>query len=144
MSVGRRDFIRRLPVMTAGLAGAVTTLSACAGTRYLAPTPGPDGLSVDLATLGQDSEAFLQTPDMERPIYLRRNEEGAWTAVLASCTHRGCQPEPVADRLVCPCHGSEFSLTGEVLQGPADQALPRYDVTQEGDKLLVRPGRMGA
>ncbi len=133
-------------MLTAGLAGAVsvTTLSACAGTRYLAPTPRPDGLSVDLATLGQDSEAFLQTPDMERPIYLRRNEQGTWTAVLASCTHRGCQPEPVGGRLVCPCHGSEFSLTGEVLQGPADQALRRYDVTQEGDQLLVRLGRMGA
>ncbi|NNF11629.1 MAG: Rieske (2Fe-2S) protein [Gemmatimonadetes bacterium] len=143
--VGRRDFIRKLPVLTAGLAGAVsvTTLTGCAGTRYLAPTPRPRGLSIDLAMLGQDTEAFLQTPDMERPIYLHRNEEGGWTAVLASCTHQGCQPEPVADRLVCPCHGSEFSLAGEVLQGPAAQALVRYDVTEEGDSLLVKVGGMG-
>lgn len=138
----RRDFVRKLPVLTAGLAGAVSsvTLSGCAGTPYLAPTPRPGGLSLSIEALGPEGAAFLQTPDMERPIYLHRDEAGTWVAVLASCTHQGCQPEPIAQRLVCPCHGSEFSLTGEVLQGPADRALIRYDVTQDGDRLLIRTG----
>ena len=143
--VPRRDFVRKLPAFTAGVAGAlsVPTLSGCAGARYLSPTPGPDGLSVSLATLGADGGAFLQTEEMDRPIYLHRNDEGEWIAVLASCTHRGCQPEPVADRLVCPCHGSEFSLEGDVLQGPADRALNRYRVDMDGDRLFIRTGGRG-
>lgn len=139
----RRDFVRRLPVVTAGVVGGLSaaSLTACAGTPYLAPTPEPAGLSFPLSALGEDGDAFLQTPEMERPVYVRRAETGEWIALLASCTHRGCQPEPFAERLVCPCHGSEFSLTGEVLAGPADRPLTRYEVVEDGERLVVRtPG----
>jgi Rieske Fe-S protein len=74
---------------------------------------------------------------MSRPIYLRRLDSGEITALLASCTHQGCQPEPVADRLACPCHGSEFGFDGSVLQGPAERPLTRYPVTVEGSELVV-------
>lgn len=142
----RRDFVRRLPVVTAGLAGGLTTfsLTACAGTPYVTPTPQPQGLVFPLDALSADGDAFVQTADMDRPVYVRRGESGAWTAVLASCTHRGCQPEPVAERLVCPCHGSEFSLEGEVLQGPADRPLTRYDVVEDGGRLTIRTDRNDA
>lgn len=135
----RRDFVRHLPVVAAGLAGGLTTtLSACAGTPYLAPTPAQGGLVVPVDAVAAEGHAFVQTADMERPVYVHRTESGDWTAVLASCTHRGCQPEPFADRLVCPCHGSEFSATGEVLQGPADEPLTRYEVVEDGDRLIIR------
>ncbi|MDH3270123.1 MAG: Rieske (2Fe-2S) protein [Gemmatimonadota bacterium] len=139
--IDRRGFVRRLPVLTAGLAGgfSTTALSACsASARYLVPVAGPRGLSIRRDAIGSDGAAFVQSREMERPIYLRRDTAGAWTALLASCTHRGCQPEPVGDRLVCPCHGSEFSMTGSVLEGPADRPLTRYEVVEEGDQLLVR------
>lgn len=138
--IRRRDFVRRLPMVAAGLAGglATTSLSGCAGTRYLSPTPVPQGLAVPLDAVGNEGHAFVQTSGMERPIYVHRAESGEWAAVLASCTHRGCQPEPFADRLVCPCHGSEFSMVGEVLQGPADEPLTRYEVVQDGDRLIIR------
>ena len=142
-SLPRRDFVRRLPVLSAGLAGGLTAISlpGCGGTPYLRPTPDPAGLTVPLNQIGADGTAFLQTPTMERPIFLSRDESGAWSAVLASCTHRGCQPEPLGERLVCPCHGSEFSLDGEVLQGPADRPLTRYRVTDDGERLVIHtPG----
>lgn len=135
MSIPRRDFVRTLPVLTAGLASA--SLSGCAGATYVTPALLPDGsLLVATGDVSEKGEAFLQARGMERPVYLRRSESG-WTAVLASCTHRGCQPEPVGDRLVCPCHGSEFGFGGEVLAGPADRPLPRYDVIEEDDRLIV-------
>lgn len=142
MSTGklpRRDFVRHLPLVAAGLAGGLTSsLSGCAGTPYLEPTPAPGGLMIPVAMVDSEGHAFVQTPDMERPVYVHRSESGGWTAVLASCTHRGCQPEAFADRLVCPCHGSEFSVDGEVLQGPADEPLARYEVVRDGDRLIIR------
>ena len=139
-SIPRRAFVRRLPVLTAGLAAGASaaSLSACAGTPYLAPRMLPDGsLLVATAEVDERGEAFLQVRGMQRPVYLHRSDAGPWTAVLASCTHRGCQPEPVGDRLACPCHGSEFSFEGDVLAGPADRPLTRYEVIEEDDRLLV-------
>ena len=81
--------------------------------------------------------ALLQLPDMERPVLVRRGAGGAYVALLAECTHQGCQPDPVGDRLVCPCHGSEFDLEGAVLEGPADRPLPRYRTRVEGGQVIV-------
>lgn len=138
--VDRRTFMRRLPAVTTGVAAAVSaaTLSACAATPYLTPVTVPEGLSVAVADLAPEDAAFVQAPGMERPIYLHRAASGGWVALLASCTHRGCQPEPLADRLVCPCHGSEFSLTGDVIEGPADEPLRRFDVVEAEGRLTVR------
>lgn len=134
----RRDFCRKAPALSAGIAlGAATLpLSACAGMTYLTPR----GSALELVVAAADvpaSGAMVQRPDMERPVYLRPDGDGGYTALLARCTHRGCQPDAVADRLVCPCHGSEFDLQGRVLEGPADQPLTRYAVRLEGTDLVV-------
>lgn len=39
------------------------------------------------------------------------------------CTHMGCILDLSGNKLLCPCHGSEFSLDGKVLEGPARDAL---------------------
>lgn len=141
----RREFVRRLPVVTAGVAACTSaaSLAACAGARWVVPSARPGGLAVPTAAVDAEAGAFVRAPGMERPIYLRRDVSGAVLAVLASCTHRGCQPEPLGDRLVCPCHGSEFSFAGEVLQGPAERPLVRYEVTEADGEIVVRTGGRG-
>lgn len=135
----RRDFVRRLPVVGSGLllGASGLTLQACGGIAYLTPVVAPGLLRVDGAVLGPGGEAFVQAPGMARPIYLRRDGSGRAVALLASCTHNGCQPSPVGGRLVCPCHGSEFSLDGDVLQGPADRPLTRYRVTEDARGIEI-------
>jgi Rieske Fe-S protein len=113
------------------------SLGGCAGVRYVAPRVLAGRLVIGLADLGDQGQAFVQSPDMQRPVYVRRLVSGEIIAVLASCTHQGCQPEPVVDRLACPCHGSEFSFEGLVLQGPAERPLTRYEVTEEGSDVVV-------
>ena len=55
-----------------------------------------------------------------------RADDGRLYTVSAVCTHMKCIVrwnglEKVWD---CPCHGSQFAPTGEVLHGPAISALP--------------------
>jgi cytochrome b6-f complex iron-sulfur subunit len=56
--------------------------------------------------------------------YIIINKKETTTVLSAHCTHLGCiinQTEN--DRLVCPCHGSEYDLEGNVVKGPAYQNL---------------------
>jgi Rieske Fe-S protein len=41
------------------------------------------------------------------------------------CPHLGCRPEwhDDANRFQCPCHGSQFSIDGEHLAGPAPRGM---------------------
>jgi glycine/D-amino acid oxidase-like deaminating enzyme/nitrite reductase/ring-hydroxylating ferredoxin subunit len=54
-----------------------------------------------------------------------KDESGIVHAVSAVCTHMGCvvgwnETDRTWD---CPCHGSRFELSGEVIHGPATQPL---------------------
>jgi len=69
-----------------------------------------------------------------------RNPSNDLIAVNPTCTHKSCTVELAEDgeRLACPCHGSQFTIRGEVLQGPAKEPLTNYEVKTEDDKVLVK------
>lgn len=57
-----------------------------------------------------------------------RDEDGSLHAVSAVCTHMGClvgwnETDRSWD---CPCHGSRFTLDGDVIHGPAVTRLKRH------------------
>ncbi len=61
-------------------------------------------------------------------------------AVNPTCPHAGCAVTWELDqqKFLCPCHDSEFSSDGKVLQGPATEPLTSYEVKLEGDSILVK------
>ena len=70
-------------------------------------------------------------PNGSDTVILIRTDAATVTAVSDICTHAGCGVTYQAARgqLVCPCHGSIFSLTGQVLRGPAGSPLKVYNAT---------------
>jgi Rieske Fe-S protein len=149
--IGRREFLRRMEVLSVGVAcgGLTAAVGACSGARYVTATPTPDNrLLVPRAVFEGRGHALVQWPGSELPIYVRHSEADAadgdaWTAVWTQCTHQGCQVEPAGDRLACPCHGSEYTFEGQVLQGPAPLPLRRFRVTEEGDHLAIHLTQAG-
>lgn len=67
------------------------------------------------------------------------NEVASFTAVDVACTHQGTSVffSAGSDRFICPNHGSEFSTSGSVLQGPATRSLKKYNVSIAGNTLSV-------
>lgn len=59
-----------------------------------------------------------------------RDEKGKLHVVSAVCTHMGCinHWNEVEQSWDCPCHGSRFSIDGEVLEGPAYAPLNKVIV----------------
>lgn len=144
-AIGRREFLRRLEVLSVGVTcgGLSVAVSACTGARYVTATPTPDNrLLIPRAAVEGRGHALVQWAGAALPIYVRRADGAAdggdaWSAVSTQCTHQGCQVEPAGDRLACPCHGSEYTFDGQVLQGPAVQSLQRFRVTVAGDQLAI-------
>jgi cytochrome b6-f complex iron-sulfur subunit len=61
-------------------------------------------------------------------------------AVLAldlTCPHLGCTVNATAEGFACPCHGSRFKSDGEVVKGPATQAMKRLEVEQRDGVLSI-------
>ncbi len=59
-----------------------------------------------------------------------RDAKGVLHAVSSVCTHMGCRVafNSAQTSWDCPCHGSRFSIDGEVLDGPAINPLDRVDL----------------
>ncbi|MFC0524262.1 FAD-dependent oxidoreductase [Pontibacillus salicampi] len=57
-----------------------------------------------------------------------KDANGDTYAVDTTCTHLRCEVtwNDGEQSWDCPCHGSRFSPTGEVLEGPADEPLQRF------------------
>lgn len=75
--------------------------------------------------------------------YLCRMEDGGFLAVSRKCTHLGCTV-PWVDKekkFACPCHGSTFDITGEVISPPASRALDIYPLFIENQMVKVNTGK---
>lgn len=78
--------------------------------------------------------------DDSNKILLSRIDD-EYFAVGASCTHYGAQLEEgvlKGDTVMCPLHHACFNIkTGSLLEPPAMEALPKYEVKVEGDSVKV-------
>jgi Rieske Fe-S protein len=68
----------------------------------------------------------------DKQVALSRDEQGTLHAVSSVCTHMGCDVDWNGEEKTwdCPCHGSRFSPTGEVLHGPASRPLPPAEIPE--------------
>lgn len=83
--------------------------------------------SVSLASIALNDAEIVEFDGQKAGAY--RDERGMLHIVSASCTHMGCivRWNNVEKTWDCPCHGSRFSVTGEVINGPANFPLEMID-----------------
>jgi cytochrome b6-f complex iron-sulfur subunit len=90
---------------------------------------------IALSKIPSDSSVSVKDPTGR--ILLMTQSGGKLTALDSTCTHQGCTVAPAGSQLMCPCHGSEYSLTGAVKRGPATIALHTVAVKVTGDQVSL-------
>lgn len=82
------------------------------------PVGRPDDFPSSTATFLPDQRLFVL------------NSDAGFYAISSICTHLGCNVNYVpGEGFACPCHGSRFDANGQVVRGPAPQALAWYGLS---------------
>jgi cytochrome b6-f complex iron-sulfur subunit len=132
MLIHRREVLLALGALPLTGCLSHTTLHATVEGGAITLKPG------EVAGLAGVGDALIVRADgVPGPVILRRSAGGGFTAMLAVCTHQGCELEVAPESYDCPCHGSAFDLQGRVLTGPADRPLPALVVKASAERVVI-------
>jgi menaquinol-cytochrome c reductase iron-sulfur subunit len=83
-------------------------------------------------------DGYLET-NAHKAVWAVKHAHGQVTVFSPICTHLGCgyRWDGEEHKFKCPCHGSVFDLSGEVLAGPAPRRLDKLPTKVENGRLLV-------
>jgi len=136
----RRSFLNSLWIILGGVALAEFVAVAFA---FLRP-PKSRALREKAETIITAGAVERFTPDsvtafVRGKFYLARLEDGGFLALSRTCTHLGCTVPWIEKdmKFACPCHGSTFDITGNVIDPPAPRALNIYPMTIENNMIKV-------
>ena len=98
---------------------------------YLEWLTGSDSETDSTRKIGSGEGAVIRRGG--KPIAVYRDEEGKKHEMSAVCTHLGCivHWNGTAKSWDCPCHGSRFEPTGDVVNGPAPVGLEKLGDASE-------------
>lgn len=140
----RKEFINAL-----GLSTATLILATCFGGcgKDSSPTtpptpPTPPAILDFVLDLTLSENANLGTNGgfvYKNGVIIARTTTGSYIAVAMACPHQGTAVvfDGPNNRFFCNNHGSAFSSTGVVSNGPAATNLRRYNTTLTGTMLRV-------
>jgi len=119
----------------------IGALESCGTSKMVTGTINNSNLVVPM-TAFQSNGAYnkyivVQQEQLKYPICVYRFSQNEYSAVLMRCTHQGAELQVFGDKLECPAHGSTFSNTGQVKNGPADTNLRTFPVIVQNDQLLI-------
>jgi cytochrome b6-f complex iron-sulfur subunit len=138
----RRLLFERLGWLGVGLVGLG---SIPATIRFLKPGwLSSAGGAFDAGTVGDYGDIVVSTRWLRQHRVWVVRRRGELYVLEARCPHLGCTPrwEPHTRLFRCPCHGSQFSLEGMALNGPAKDPLKRAAIWRDGERILIDPGRL--
>lgn len=128
--------------------GSAFFLESCAAPKYLHAELEDKYLLVPLAAFEferKEEKKFRKyivayNNRLQYPVSIFRLSDTEYRAALMKCTHQGTELQVFGDRLQCPAHGSEFTQTGEVQNGPAETPLRTFPVHIDSTTLKIDMG----
>jgi cytochrome b6-f complex iron-sulfur subunit len=146
----RDEFLKKFGIGLMAACVGCGIASCGSGSKNDSPTPsgstptGPAKGSGNVLTADLNTElTTVGSSKVSNGVILARvaagNTAAAFTAVQVACTHEGTSIgySNAQGIFICPLHGSQFSKTGAVLQGPAATPLQQYTISIAATTLTV-------
>ena len=141
----RKEFFSKALISGSLLFLAPALLNSCSKSSDPQPTDPSGGTNTGGTTtidLTSNDFAALKTVGgfaYSGNIIIIRTGTSAYVAMSSVCTHQSCTVAYSSsdDKIKCPCHGSIYSISGTVLQGPAPNSLKTYTVKIDGTNLKI-------
>ncbi|MCY7410681.1 MAG: Rieske 2Fe-2S domain-containing protein [Chitinophagales bacterium] len=135
----RRDFIKQAGTISvcACAFGTASLFSSCSVAKGITGTESAEMVTIPKTSFKDSNSVSITTKKYSEPIYIAKQADETYIALLMYCPHKGCEVRAGTEKLVCPCHNSEFSLTGSLLRGPAKEGLKSFVVNEEKDLIAV-------
>ncbi len=142
----RRDFIKSSGLTCAGALGLSWILQACSTQKYISNAKVENNKItisksefIVLKKEKQIEQKFIIIKTfLEYPIALYKISDNEYYALYLQCTHQGCELNPHETMMVCPCHGAEFTPTGNVSQGPAEKKLKSFITSNDKENIYIQ------
>jgi cytochrome b6-f complex iron-sulfur subunit len=135
----RKEFILKSVLAVCGVAGGAMFIESCKkGSNTPASTAPTLDFTIDISTLQYNA---LQTNGnylYANSVIIARDHGGNFIALYDVCPHAGCMVQfNGTSQFPCPCHGSNFDSSGNVIAGPATSGLKKYNTSLAGTKLRI-------
>jgi len=138
--VNRRDMLK---VVWTGLGAMALMEMGMVSVTYTQPrlAEGEFGSVIEVGVV-DDYPPGSVTHISNGRFYLSRLEDGGFLAIYQRCTHLGCNVpwEQTEEKFVCPCHNSQFTPNGDVLNPPAPRALDLFPIQINDGIIKVDTG----
>jgi cytochrome b6-f complex iron-sulfur subunit len=131
--LNRREFVTAV-ACAACMCGLAPSARLLADDATSAPSTVDVGLKSDYAADGITS-TWAKFPNHVSVV----RHEGKIYALTTVCTHRGgiLNWHPEVASYICPRHGANFDIDGNVTKGPARQPLNRYAISVDSNGHLI-------
>ncbi len=132
----RKQFLSEMGLGAAGL----FVMSCLGGCSKSGSTPvASSDFTIDLNAASSLPLKSLGGYIYMNGIIVAQTLAGKYIAVSQSCTHEGITVtyDSTGDRFYCPAHGSVFSDSGAVVNGPAGSSLREFNTSLTGNSLRV-------
>ena len=133
----RRNFLKKGSIATASILGMGVISPSCSPYAYGTFYMEKDRIRIPKAEFEKKAFVMIQPAGLSAPVLINKVDENKYRALLMECTHKQCTVSMSGKTLVCPCHGSEFSLEGKVLKSPAEKDLLEFKVTEDESNIYL-------
>ncbi|MBM4166898.1 MAG: ubiquinol-cytochrome c reductase iron-sulfur subunit [Ignavibacteria bacterium] len=139
----RRTFLAQCSTLLVGSITTLPLLSSCALNSFVTYTTKSfdKKISLDISRFPELNEIGnaieFDVENIAQEIIVTKKSETEYLALSPVCSHLGCTVRKENSFFHCGCHGSTFSLDGNVMRGPAERPLTSFRTEFHNNYLTI-------